>query len=904
MLESELHRKQRLLVAFVVIYCFVDGVGRANAVDLGENQPLEPAVVSASNEASESMRGIRIPDGWKIQLFAAEPDVANIVAFDIDHRGRIYVCESFRQNRGVTDNRAHDEQWLLADLASLTVQDRINYHNKLLGEAVVTYTQQDDRIRRLTDSDDDGAVDQSDVIANGFNGLEEGTGAGVLVRGNEVYYTCIPKLWKLVDKDGDGTVDDRITMSDGYGVRVAFRGHDLHGLLMGPDGRLYFSIGDRGYNVTTKEGRVLADPASGAVFRCEPDGTGLEVYARGLRNPQELAFNDVGDLFTVDNNSDSGDRARIVQLLQGGDSGWRMYYQYLPDRGPFNRERIWEPFHAEQPAYLVPPVANLTDGPSGLAFYPGTGFGDQLKNKFLICDFRGGPANSGVRSFQLEADGAFYKLASDDQLVWTCLATDVAFGPEGALYISDWVDGWDGLGKGRIYRLHDPEYSQSEIVQEVASLLNSDWSDRTTADLAADLSHADRRIRLESQWQLAERSEHPTLLDIARDAEQPDLARLHAIWGTDQIARREQDKAPSILASLRTLLDDPDPVIRAAAAKVLGERADVKSVEKLRQLLSDPAARVRYFAALSLGGIQDAAAFSAIVAMLAANDNKDPAIRHAGISYLSSAAKASQIAKLSTHPNASVRRAAVASLRRLESGELMAFLKDADPLVVTEAARAIHDTPIPVAMSALAAMIDNDLAAGEFKPNKPPTDGVIDTPLTRRVLNANYRLGTAEAADRVAKYTTKVSAPVEMRIEALEMLAAWQTPDPRDRVLNDYRPLKARGAELAAKALEPQIDLLVNAQDSVREKMIDVASELGIKKIVPMLVKRVVNGELRNEFRATAIVALARLDGRHAVKLAKEVPLTPTTALLPAALQVIADHDQAASIETFDSGDQ
>ena len=223
------------------------------------------------------------------------------------------------------------------------------------------------------------------------------------MRGNDLYYTCIPKLWKLVDNDGDGKVDERVVMSDGYGVRVAFRGHDLHGLVMGPDGRLYFSIGDRGYHVTTKDGRVLADPASGAVFRCETDGTGLQVYASGLRNPQELAFNDLGDLFTVDNNSDSGDQARIVHLLEGGDSGWRMYYQYLPDRGPFNRERIWEPFHEAQPASIVPPIANLTDGPSGLAYYPGTGFGDQLKDKFLICDFRGGPANSGVRSFRLSA---------------------------------------------------------------------------------------------------------------------------------------------------------------------------------------------------------------------------------------------------------------------------------------------------------------------------------------------------------------------------------------------------------------------------------------------------------------------------------------------------------------------
>ena len=496
--------KQRLLIAITTIIVFsiwADIPQQARtvvAIDLGNGQPLPPEVVAASNEAAESMSAIRIPEGWKISLFAAEPDVANVVAFQFDRKGRAYVCETFRQERGVTDNRAHDEKWLLADLASKTVQDRIDYHKRLLGDAAVTYAQHDDRIRRLTDSNGDGVADQSEVIASGFNGLEEGTGAGVLVRGDEIFYTCIPKLWKLVDSDSDGTIDDRVILSDGYGVRVAFRGHDLHGLLLGPDGRLYFSIGDRGYKLTTKEGKVLADPASGAVFRCETDGTGLEVYATGLRNPQELAFNDVGDLFTVDNNSDSGDQARIVHLLEGGDSGWRMYYQYLSDRGPFNREKIWKPFHASQPAYIVPPIANLTDGPSGLAHYPGTGFGDSLTDRFFICDFRGGPANSGVRSFQLEGDGAFYKLIDDNQPVWTCLATDVEFGPDGAMYISDWVDGWSGLGKGRLYRLIDPEHHGSDIVKEVTKLLASDWSNRATEELAKGLGHADRRIRLES----------------------------------------------------------------------------------------------------------------------------------------------------------------------------------------------------------------------------------------------------------------------------------------------------------------------------------------------------------------------------------------------------------------------
>ena len=55
--------------------------------------------------------------GFEVSLFAAEPLLANPVAFGIDERGRVYVCESFRQDQGVTDNRSHDERWLDADLA-------------------------------------------------------------------------------------------------------------------------------------------------------------------------------------------------------------------------------------------------------------------------------------------------------------------------------------------------------------------------------------------------------------------------------------------------------------------------------------------------------------------------------------------------------------------------------------------------------------------------------------------------------------------------------------------------------------------------------------------------------------------------------------------------------------------
>ncbi len=230
----------------------------------------------------------------------------------------------------------------------------------------------------------------------------DGTGAGVLARDGEVYYTCIPDLWLLRDNDGDGEADEKTSLQRGYGVRVAFLGHDLHGLTLGPDGKLYFSIGDRGLNVKSKDadGRSTSStPDTGAVLRCNPDGCELEIFATGLRNPQELAFDEYGNLFTGDNNSDGGDKARWVHVVEGGDSGWRIGYQYLsPIAGPWNAEKLWHP-PARRPAGLHRPAARQhRRRPLGPGLLPRHRPCRTIPRHFFLCDFRGGPANSGVRT--------------------------------------------------------------------------------------------------------------------------------------------------------------------------------------------------------------------------------------------------------------------------------------------------------------------------------------------------------------------------------------------------------------------------------------------------------------------------------------------------------------------------
>ena len=308
-----------------------------------------------------SSEKIQLDEGLAVQVWAESPLVEDPVAIYADADGRIYVAETFRQEQGVEDNRSQP-YWLIDDLAAVRIEDRLAKYRKWAHKrenGMDWYTEKEDRIRCLVDTDEDGRADTSVIVADGFNETLDGTGAGLLINGDELWYTCIPNLWRLRDVDGDLQADTRESMYSGFGVRDALRGHDMHGLVWGPDGRIYWSIGDRGYHVERPDGTVLADPHSGAVFRCEADGSDLEVFHTGLRNPQELAFDRFGYLFTGDNNSDGGDKARMTYCAEGGETGWEMNYQTLDgdnNRGPWIQEGIWETRHEGRPAWALPPL--------------------------------------------------------------------------------------------------------------------------------------------------------------------------------------------------------------------------------------------------------------------------------------------------------------------------------------------------------------------------------------------------------------------------------------------------------------------------------------------------------------------------------------------------------------------
>jgi quinoprotein glucose dehydrogenase len=842
-------RSHCCLIALLATF-ICSAISLAVPPDAAPPSPDVPQIAAASDEAEKAIKSFRVPQGLEVRLFAAEPDVANPVAFTIANDGKVYVCESFRQGKGIEDNRGHAE-WLDDDLAAQTVADRLAYIRKHLKDKADDYTKYDDRIRLIEDTNGDGRADKATVFADHFNSIVEGTGAGVLVRGKDVYFTCIPNLWLLRDDDGNGQAEVRQSLSSGYGVRFAFRGHDMHGLIIGPDGKLYFSIGDRGLNVKQGDNHFV-NPESGAVLRCNLDGSELEMIHTGLRNPQELAFDDYGNLFTGDNNSDSGDQARWTMIAEGGDTGWRMYYQYLPDRGPFNREKIWHTQHEGQPAYIIPPIAaGFVSGPSGLAFYPGTGLPEHYKDRFFLCDFRGGPANSGVRTFRVRPKGAFFELADQEETLWSILATDVAFGPDGALYVSDWINGWNGEGKGRIYKYVDPTQESSPVVQEVKKLLAEGFSQRSVEELVSLISHADRRVRQEAQFALVDKNAIKELANVAASTDAKQLARIHAIWGLGMLAQVPKQLDYKLHPVLK-LLDDSDPEVRAQATKILGDRQFDCAYEPLIAMLDDPSARVQYFAAQGLGKFGRRDAIPALVNRLAQNADEDPALRHACIMGLAGSAKDARLVELAKHESPSVRIAAAVALRRHRSADVATFLNDSEPKVVVEAARAIHDLPLTAAFPQLAALI-----------SKITTDDA----LLRRILNANYRLGGPEQALAIAEYAARGDAPKHLRLEALAMLEAWDKPSPKDRVLGDWRPLPDRSEMPAVAALKQYLPGILIGDDAIRTAAAKTATKLGVKEIGPALVELLTVKTNAPGTRAEALTALVALQDAKAEEL-------------------------------------
>ncbi len=821
------------------------------------DHPVLKGVTPVDDPAQAAAR-LAVAPGLRADLWAAEPDLENPVSFSFDERGRCFVTETFRRKSSALDIRPH-QPWLRQSLAMRSVADRLAFLQGAFTDQKAApflglvdrdkngrldwrdLAVESERIRLLEDRTGHGRADHSEVFAEGFNTAVTGIGAGVLARGGDVFFTCLPDLWRL--RGGK-----REALLSGFGVHITYSGHDLHGLIFGPDGKLYWTVGDCGARVVTKEGGVIDVADTGAVFRANPDGTECELVMRGLRNPEELCFNDLGDLFTADNNADGGDLARWVQVVEGGDAGWQIGWQGLPGLGAWIGERLGSPVAAQGALALVPPLGTIGHGPAGIAFYPGTGLPEIWRGHFFVCDFPG-----GVRAFTLEPQGASYKMNAPtlalhdngyelrNKLAWGFYPTDVDFGVEGGVSVLDWVRDEQKPGKGRIFRLHDPVTDESAIVRETKQLLGEGMAGRAPAELATLLGHADRRVRMAAQFALVERSAATELETVARTSPAR-LARLHAVWGLGQLGR----KSAAVLTPLVPLLQDEDGEVRAQMAKVLGEARVDGAAQALIGALADAAPRVRFFAAIALGRLGTPEALPALLSMLRGNGDVDAFLRHAGVMGLATCGDLPVLLAAADDPSPAVRAGVLLALRRQGREEVARFLRDPEPQLVLEAARAIYDTPIEPAMPQLAALT----AQTESAP-----------PVLLRAINANYYLGDAASATRLTALAES-GAGEPLREEAIDAIGAWNQALGRDRFLGSWRPLPvARDSRAAGIALTRVISTLLSRQagERIRLAAVNAVALLEVREADLTLASIAGDAAATSALQSAALQALAAM---------------------------------------------
>lgn len=844
----------------------------------GESLPKETPLTiredpaTAYNRAKEvrASTAIELYEGLNMTLWASDSLAPDPIAMSIDDMGNVYLTRTNRQKNSEFDIRGYRD-WMTPSIAFQTVEDRRaflrstfspenseknNWLPDLNNDGLHDWQDlavEEDEVWKITDENGDGIADVSKRILSDFHDEVTDVAGALLVRKNDVFVGVGPDMWRLYDTNEDEILDKKESISTGYAIHIGFSGHGMSGAIEGPDGRIYWGIGDIGANITAKDGKNYPYPNEGVLVRSEPDGSGFEVFAAGLRNTHEFVFDAYGNIISSDNDGDHrGESERLVHIVEGSDAGWRANWQYGKYTDPRNNgynvwmdERLFQPRWEGQAAYIMPPIVNYHNGPTGMVYNPGTALGSAWKNHFFLVEFVGNPSRSPIWAFTLKPKGASFELEQEKKMVSGILPTGIKFGPDGALYVADWVNGWGTKNYGKVWKVdvasdkNDMEAQRKKTLE----LMQLNYEKQTDDQLYDLLFYDDMRIRQKAQFELASRGKKgASVFKQAIDQTTNQLARIHGIWGYGQLGRvRVADAAP-----LTALLKDTDPEIVAQAAKILGDVKYEAAADQLVGLLDHSYPRAKFYAAEALGRINHTEAIPDLIRMVERNNNEDLYIRHAAVLALTRMGDVEAIAELSASTNKALRLAAVLVLRRLKSAEIAVFLKDADEYIVTEAARAINDDlSIPEALPALAALLADTRSTSE--------------PLLRRSINAALRVGGEKELDLLLAFAQKNDVPARIKAEALNTLGTWANPSVLDRVDGRYRGPVQRDAAIAqGKVKGKAADFLKSNDAEVVIAAGNMLAELQINDFNGQLAAMMKSHALP-EVRSAMLVSLSKL---------------------------------------------
>lgn len=278
------------------------------------------------------------------------------------------------------------------------------------------------------DANRDGAAETLKPFADGFSLL-----VGLAWHEGELFTASSGKIEALRDDNGDGRADQR-RLVVGDLPSLVLKPHSNNGLAFGADGRLYFGVG------STTEGQIEDNPLAAAILSVKPDGSDLKVFARGLGNTFDVAFNSSGALFGGDNSpggeqSDEDPADEFNYLVEGEHYGYPYFYGDPPKNNGTRGALVTFPAHSS---------------PTGVSFYTGDTFPALYRDNAFITLWNRGEV---ARIELARTSGGDYLARTTTFGKGFLYPIDTATGPDGNLYVAD-------FGTSAVYRI---TYDASQV---------------------------------------------------------------------------------------------------------------------------------------------------------------------------------------------------------------------------------------------------------------------------------------------------------------------------------------------------------------------------------------------------------------------------------------------------------
>lgn len=574
------------------------------------------------------LKGYYLPEGFRLEIVLTEPDVVNPVGMTFAPDGSLFVLE-WRPDPVARD------RWF-------PVAETFRYRDGTTRQVTTMKKFTTDVVKHFTLNTKTGRFDPPRVI------ISEELPSSILWHEGWLYVTGrgTVRRWRQAPAASISGVDSTRppAPTDPWNIReivaqgfCGFHHHQVSGLTIGNDGLLYLTSGDDDNYVEGSDGSRATVLRTGAVFRCRPDGSRMEVFSVGYRNPyRDLAFDDRFNWFHADNDNEDGSKfmgCRIMHVAEGADFGWRLRYGARCCRPDDARVSV----AGELPGTLPPMIKTGRGSPAGLLIYHDTRLPAPYRGLFYYPDvyrrvvraYKTVPSGS---TFQITNEFEFFK--SDDPLFRPC---QMVTGPDGAVYVCDWRTDSGGAGKlsgdgvnGRVYRIRWAGTTQEPALPLRATDSWAKVRALPDAQLVEALNLPDLTDRVEARKELVRRGDKARDLVltcykaglIAGDAQLPAVGVLTAGWNAD------------VEELFHKLAGDPSADVRRLAVEGLGANArarDAKAFETLLKRLSDTEPTVRRAAALALGRLGAPAAADALVFAWRADEQADLFLRDAHV---------------------------------------------------------------------------------------------------------------------------------------------------------------------------------------------------------------------------------------------------------------------------------